>query len=118
MPGFTVTRGLGPGASPTNLIARGFLPELVVEAAKIFRGGRSAASRAVKDLVDSFKISASLVQLNGKELVRPIINTVSQTFTESDYLVKALPLKLQVRKADDVKVNVTKVKVRRKDESN
>ena len=116
MPGFTVTRGFGPGATPTQLIARGFIP-IVAEAIKVLRGGRSAASRAIKDLSESFKISASLVQLNGKELVRPIINTVSQAFTDADYLVRVLPLKLQVRKSEDVKVSVTKMKVRSKDES-
>tara|TARA_B100000900_G_scaffold313461_1_gene272333 strand:+ start:1151 stop:1504 length:354 start_codon:yes stop_codon:yes gene_type:complete len=115
VPGFTVTRGLGPGATPTNLIARGFLPVLA-EAVRIIRGGRSAASRAIKDLAESFKISAGLVQLNGKELVHPIINTVSQAFTNSDYSVSILPLKLQVRRSEDIKINVSNVKVRRKDE--
>lgn len=117
MPGFTVTRGLGPGATPTSLIARGFLP-VVAEAIRIVRGGRSAASRAIKDAVESFKISAQLVQLNGKELSRPIINTVTQAFTDSDFLVKVLPLKLQVRRSEDVKVSIADIKVRRKDESN
>ena len=65
MPGFTVTRGLGPGATPTHLIARGFIPP-VAEALRVLRGGRSAASRAVKDLIDTFKITAKLVELNGK----------------------------------------------------
>ena len=116
MPGFTVTRGLGPGATPTSLIARGFLP-VAAEAIRIIRGGRSAASRAIKDAVDTFKISAMLVQLNGKDLSRPIINTVSQAFTDSDFLVKALPLKLQVRKSEHLKVTITDVKVRREDES-
>ena len=116
MPGFTVTRGLGPGSAPTNLIARGFLPAVAVEAIRIFRGGRSAASRAIRDLSESFKISAQLIQLNGKELARPIINTVSQAFTESSYVVKVLPLKLQVRKSEDISVNVSNVEVRRKNE--
>ena len=33
MPGFTVTRGLGPGATPSHLIARGFFPAVAAEAA-------------------------------------------------------------------------------------
>ena len=42
MPGFTVTRGLGPGATPTNLIARGFIPAEVVQAVRgAFRKARA-----------------------------------------------------------------------------
>ena len=116
MPGFTVTRGLGPRATPSAFILMGFGP-VIGEAIRIVRGGRSAASRALKDLTESFKISAKLVELNGKELSRPIINTVSQAFTESDFLVKILPIKLQVRKSEDIKVTVKNISVRRTDES-
>ena len=109
------TRGLGGGAG--GLVTSG-LGVVADELIRIVRGGRSAASRAIKDLTESFKISAMLVQLNGKELTRPIINTVSQAFTESNFLIKVLPLKLQVRKSEDIKVNISNVKVRREDESN
>ena len=110
-----LTRGLTGYAGA--IIVQGLGP-VALELVRIVRGGRSAASRAVKEFSESFKISAQLVQLNGKELARPIINTVSQAFTDSDFLVKVLPLKLKVRRSDDVKVNVSKVKVRRRDESN
>jgi hypothetical protein len=39
MPGFTVTRGLGPGATPSSLIARGFVQSAVLQVIRIVRGG-------------------------------------------------------------------------------
>lgn len=114
MPGFTITRGLGPGASPTHLIARGFIPA-VAEAVRIVRGGRSAASRAIKDLTESFRISAMLIASNGKELVKPIVSNVSKDFnTRIETRVKAKPLKLVARRDSRAKVSVTGVKVRNK----
>jgi len=119
MPGFTITRGLGPGATPTNLIARGFIPEIAEEVARIIRGGRSYASRAIKDLTESFKISAMLMEANGKELVEPIFNTISRTFKVGKITgVTIIPKKLKARKSKDIKVLVENVKVRNKNGSN
>ena len=115
MPGFTVTRGLGPRASPSNLIARGFIPAVAETVAKIIRGGRSQVSRAVKDLGYSFKISAMLIGANGKEFIDPIISVVRKQFNDDDIPeVKAYPKKLVARKSEDIKVEVTKVNVRKK----
>ena len=116
MPGFTVTRGLGPGATPSAFILQGFGPEIVAQVARIIRGGRSAASRAIKDLTENFKISAMLVQANGKELVDPIFNVVKKTFSESTLTtVRLIPKKLISRKSENVKVIVENVKVRKYD---
>tara|TARA_A100001515_G_scaffold134757_1_gene125140 strand:- start:205 stop:561 length:357 start_codon:yes stop_codon:yes gene_type:complete len=115
VPGFTITRGLGPGAVTTNLIARGFIPAVVAETVRIVRGGRSAASRAIKDLTESFRISAMLIASNGKELVKPIVSNVSKDFnTRIETRVKAKPLKLVARRDSRAKVSVTGVKVRNK----
>ena len=115
MPGFTITRGLGPGATPSNLIARGFIPAVAEEIARILRGGRSAASRAIKDLTENFKISAMLIEANGKEVVHPILNTVRKTFGASKITaITVIPKKLRARKSKDIKVIVEDVKVRNK----
>ena len=45
MPGFVVTRGLGPGATPSNLIARGFVP--AEEIVRFARGARRFAKKVV-----------------------------------------------------------------------
>ncbi len=113
MPGFTVSRGLGPGATPNNLIARGFIPA-VVAAARIIRGGRSQVSRAIKDLGYNFKISAMLIGANGKEFVDPIISVVRKQFNDENIpTVKVYPKKLIARKSENVKVEVTGIKVRK-----
>ena len=115
MPGFTVTRGLGPKATPSAFILQGFGPGVLEEAVRIFRAGRSFASRALKDLTETFKISAMLLEANGKELVNPIINTVRKSFDNSkETAVTVTPKKLRARKSKRVKVIVENIKVRNK----
>ena len=114
MPGFTVTRGFGPGASPSAFILQGFGPAALVEVVRIIRGGRSAAKRTIRDWEESFKISAMLLRANGKDLMKPIINKVSKTFLESKILkVVVKPKKVITRKADDIKVEVVNFGVRK-----
>lgn len=114
MPGFTVTRGLGPGATPSGLIARGFVSaETVVE---IVRGARRVSKKIVGDLFEEIKISASLIAINGKDLVSPIINIVRKSYKdEPTPEIKVTPTKLAVNKPD-IKVSV--IQVRKKDVNN
>lgn len=119
MPGFTVTRGLGPGATPSAFIAQGFVFQIAEKVIRIFRGGRSEASRAIKNLTETFKISAMLINANGKEIANPIINKVSKTFSEiSNLKVRLLPKKLIARKSDDIKILIGEVKKRKNNEFN
>ena len=109
MPGFVVTRGLGPGATPTNLIARGFVPAVVdaVRGARIF-GGR--AKKQFADLLEELKISVALVAINGKDLLTPIINTVRTTYEdEPTPHIEVTPTKLSVKKPD-IKVKIRSVR--------
>ena len=115
MPGFTITRGLGPGASTTNLIVRGFLPAVVdvVRGARVF-GGR--AKKQFADLLEDLKVSVALVAINGKDLLNPIINTVRTTYKdEPSPRIEVTPTKLAVKKPD-IKVEVTNI--RNKDDNN
>ena len=115
MPGFTVTRGFGPGATPTALIARGFVSSVTAEAVRIFRAGRSAASRARKDLIETFKISAMLVSHNSLELLNPISKNIRKTFAQNEIVIKKISAKsVKQRKTEDIKVIVENVKVRNK----
>lgn len=114
MPGFAVTRGLGPGATPSGLIARGFAAP-AAEAIRIFRGGRSAASRAVKDVVENFKISAMLLSHNNKELLKPITRNIRKTFVKNEIVIKEIiPKSVEHRKSSDIKVVVENIKIRNK----
>jgi len=109
MPGFVVTRGLGPGATPTNLIARGFMPALadVVRGARVF-GGK--AKKQFADLLEELKISAALVAINGKDLLKPIINTVRATYEDKPTpRIEVTPTKLSVKRPD-IKVEIKSVR--------
>ena len=112
MPGFVVTRGLGPSATTTNLIARGFLPvtATAVEAVRgaVRRGRR--AKQQFEDFLEELKVTAMLVAINGKDLVKPIINTVRTSYKdEPTPEIQVTPTKLAVRQPD-IKVKVTQVR--------
>ena len=112
MPGFVVTRGLGPGATPTNLIARGFMPA-ISDAIETVRGAVRRGRRAkqqFEEFLDELKVSVALVAINGKDLVKPIINTVRKTYRdEPTPEIRVTPTKLAV-KQPDIKVKVTSVR--------
>jgi hypothetical protein len=113
MPGFTVTRGLGPRATPSALIVRGFITEEVVE---LLRGGARTARKFVGDLLEEIKISASLVAINGKDLVNPIINIVRKSYAdEPTPEIRVTPTKLTVKQPD---IKVKAMKVRNKNVNN
>jgi uncharacterized protein YprB with RNaseH-like and TPR domain len=107
-----ITRGLTGGAGAIILTGLG---GVAVELVRIVRGGKSAASRALKDLTETFKITAMLISTNGKEFVRPIFSSVSREFNISkNLLVTARPKKLIAKRDTRTKVSVTKVSVRNK----
>lgn len=106
------TRGLGGPAS--GLVTAGFGP-VVEEVVRIIRGGRSAASRAIKDLIHDIKVSAMLVESNGKEFSKPIINKVRKLFSDEDEITITLtPKKLIVRKSENINISIENIKVRNK----
>ncbi len=107
-----ITRGLTGSAGAIILTGLG---SVAVELVRIVRGGKSAASRALKDLTETFKISAMLISANGKEFVKPIFSNVSREFsTSKNLLVTARPKKLIAKRDTRTKVSVTKVTVRNK----
>jgi hypothetical protein len=109
MPGFTVTRGLGPGATPSSLIVRGFLAASD-EAIQIIRGARRFTEKIVEELLNELKISVSLISINGKDLIKPIINTVRTSYSdEPSPSIEVRPVKLVVRQPE-IKVTVKDVR--------
>lgn len=100
MPRFIVTRGLGGSAS--DLIGRGLFEHVRA----VFKGGRRFVKKAYKELEESIKISAMLLSVNGKELVKPIINNVTKIFSDKDEInLEVLPKKLIARKSNEIKVD-------------
>ena len=112
MPGFVVTRGLGPGASVTNLIARGFMPSTAaaVEVVRgVIRGGRRAKQQ-FEDFLEELKVTVALVAINGKDLLKPIINTVRTSYKDDPTPeIQVTPTKLTV-KQPEITVKVKQVR--------
>jgi hypothetical protein len=106
-------RGLG-GSAGSGLITSGF-GTVADEVVRIIRGGRSAASRLAKDYEERFKIGAMLIQANGKELLKPIFNTVTKRFIESNSTkVTAATKRLSYRKPKQPIITVNTISVRNK----
>ena len=111
MPGFIVTRGFGPGATPSNLIARGLIPAASVAqvARGLVRRGRRA-KQEFGEFLDELKVSIALVSINGKDLVKPIINTVRTAFVDKPTpRIEVRPTRLAVHQPD-IKVTVKEVR--------
>ena len=117
MPGFIVTRGFGPGATPSNLIARGFIPAIGV--VTVVRGAVRRGRRAKQqfgDFLEELKVTAALIAINGKDLFNPIFNTVRSSYKDEPApKIHVTPTKLAVRQPD-IKVKV--IQVRNKDVDN
>lgn len=109
--GLLVTRGLG--GAPTHLLVRGFLPATAVTAVEIVRGilrGGRRAKQEWNDFLEELKVTVMLVAINGKDLVKPIINTVRTSYKdEPTPEIQVTPTKLAVRQPD-IKVKVTQVR--------
>ena len=100
MPRFLVTRGLGGSASA--LLSMGFIEHVRA----VFKGGRRFVKKAYGEIEDRLKISVMLLSVNGKELVKPIINKVTKVFSDKDEIsLEVLPKKLIARKSDEIKVD-------------
>ena len=107
---FIVTRGFGPGATPSSFIAQGLVHGRVVEVVRgAARRGRKAKQQ-LGELLEELKVTAALVAINGKDLIKPIINTVRTLYNdEPTPEIQVTPTKLSVRQPE-IKVRVTKVR--------
>ena len=112
MPGFAVTRGLGPGATPSALIARGFSQQV----SQAIGGATRFVKKQFADLTERFVISAMLVSINGKDYVKPIINSVQRVFDPNDEIKIFAKTKSSSRKKNQIQVKAKIVKVRKGDE--
>ena len=110
-----ITKGMG---SRNRLITQGFSTALVIIVTqKIRRRRKGRPKKEYNNYYDEYKISAFLIEFNGKEIVQPIISNVRKLYeTSTKVSVQAKPTKVRHQKSDDIKVWVTKVKIRREDD--
>jgi hypothetical protein len=91
-----VTRGLG-GGQGSGLVLVG-----MTQVARVIRGGGTVAKKLYKNILEDFIIAAKLIEVNGKELIRPIFNKRKYTIDESI----------------THKVNISNFKIKKKEEQN
>jgi hypothetical protein len=110
MSSFAVTRGFGPGASATSLIARGFLPVGFVRKARGSFRKVKKVKQNFNEFLEELKVSVALIAFNGKDLVSPIINTMRTSYRDEPApRIEATPARLTV-KQPDIKINVTNIR--------
>jgi hypothetical protein len=107
-----VTRGMGINQA---LVTQGFRPAIVVIVAERIRRRRRGEDDADDDSeYDEYKISAFLVEVNGKEFENPIISKVERIFeTHVKTKVDADPTEVKHKKNKDFRVWVSGLKIRR-----
>ena len=112
-----VTKGMG---APTQaLVTLGFIPiefvVVTVEKVRKRKGGRRPKYQKYPyDLYEEYKISAYLVEVNGKELVNPIVNNVKKIFeTNVKIDVKASAEEVEYHDDKDFRVWVSGLRIRR-----
>ena len=109
-----ITKGMG---TRNRLITQGFSTALVIVVTQRVRRRKGRPKKEYNEYYDEYKISAFLVEFNGKEIIQPIISNVRKLYeTSTKVSVQAKPTKVRYQKSDDIKVWVTKVKVRREDD--
>ena len=105
----------GMGERPA-IITQGFTTSVVVVVAQRVRRRKGRPKKNYKEYYDEYKISAFLVDINGKEISQPIISNVRKLFeTSTNVVVKATATTYEHKKPNDFKVWVSKVKIRREE---
>tara|TARA_A100001515_G_scaffold141794_1_gene139239 strand:+ start:1308 stop:1658 length:351 start_codon:yes stop_codon:yes gene_type:complete len=107
-----VTRGLG-GGQDVGLVLQGFtFAEKVI--IRALRGGRTVAKDLYENFKEEFTIAAKLIEINGKELIRPIINKRTYTVDDStDVTVTAAPKSVENKKQNIFSVIAETIKIKR-----
>tara|TARA_R110000803_G_scaffold140710_3_gene207265 strand:- start:571 stop:921 length:351 start_codon:yes stop_codon:yes gene_type:complete len=110
MAGFAVTRGFGPGATATSLIARGLLPVGFVRKARGSFRKVKKVKQNFNEFLEELKVSVALIAFNGKDLVSPIFNTMRTSYKdEPTPRIEVTPTRLAV-KQPDIKINITNIR--------
>lgn len=112
-----VTKGFG---NDQRIVTMGY-GGVLAAVAEVIRGAVQHGRRRKKEIVkeyEKFKITAKLVEINGKELIKPIINTITKTFNlskQNDVKVEVTPEQITFKKDSKFRVWVSRLRIRRKD---
>lgn len=112
-----VTKGFG---NNQRIVTMGY-GGVLAAVAEVIRGAVQHGKRRKEELIEDyekFKITAKLVEINGKELIKPIINTITKTFNlskQKDVKVEVTPEQITFKKDSKFRVWVSRLRIRRKD---
>jgi len=107
-----VTRGMG--VNP-RILTRGMSPAATTTIA-VIRRTIKGSKRVYQDVYDRYKITACLLEVNGKELVKPIVNTIERLYDDSKRItVQAKPTYLTYKKNNSFRVLLSRFRIRRDD---
>ena len=109
-----ITRGMG--ANP-RLLTRG-MGGAVTTTIAVIRSTIKGSRRVYQDIYDQYKITACLLEVNGKELVKPIVNTIEKFYDNKEIDVQAKPLNLIFKKNKLIEVLISRFRIRRKNKWN
>ena len=107
-----ITRGFGQNNA---IITQGFRPSVLVVVAELQRRRHRRFDDGDEDEdYEEYKISAFLIEVNGKEFANPIISKVERIFeTHVKTKVDADPTEVKHKKNKDFRVWVSGLKIRR-----
>lgn len=112
-----VTKGF---ATNQRIVTMGY-GGVLAPVAEVIRGAVQHGKRRKEELTkeyEKFKITAKLIEINGKELIKPIINTITKTFNlskEKDVNIEVTPDFITFKKDSKFRVWVSRLRIRRKD---
>jgi len=110
-----ITKGFGATQRIVTMGYGGVLSAAVQVARGLVKHGRRRKEEILEEY-EKFKISVKLLEVNGKELLKPIINTVTRTIKIEDKEIKVdvKPEQITTNKESRFKVWVSRLRIRRK----
>lgn len=109
-----ITRGFGP--TKFRVVTQGYGPvgTLIQQVISVTRGGRTVLRDIYGEKIEEFNIAAKLVAIDGKDLLKPIINKGRYIVNEiTNITVRTLNLNVQKREKETTKVSAIITKVKR-----
>lgn len=92
-----VTRGFGKTKFMVVTAGYGPVVKFVTQVIRFVRGGKTSIKNIYGQKIDEFNIAVSLAAINGKDLLKPIINKGKMIVSESDESVSIVNLNLKKR---------------------
>lgn len=116
MPGFTVTRGLGPGATPSSLIARGFIGRIVEVIKKVIRRVGNGAKRITEIIPELYRVRAMLLAVNNEEISLPSSKLlITEFYEDHEATVTVSGMETTSVNSSPYRIVISEVKVKKGD---